>query len=84
MVQQEQSSSAVQHGVAVSKNIMESVNRLWTPKSNTERPDFNEKSILIAVMGMTGAGKTTFINQITDLDMEIGRGLKPCKYIIST
>ena len=80
MVQHGQSSSALRLGLAVSK----SVSRLWTLKLNIEPPNFSEKSILIAVMGMTGAGKTTFISKITGLDMEIGHGLKSCKYIIST
>ncbi|KAH9225541.1 hypothetical protein K456DRAFT_1852003 [Colletotrichum gloeosporioides 23] len=29
-------------------------------------------------MGMTGAGKTTFVKKITNLAMEIGHGLKSC------
>ncbi|EXA29334.1 hypothetical protein FOVG_19158 [Fusarium oxysporum f. sp. pisi HDV247] len=60
------------------RDAVEWPRKLWTPKSNLEPPNFTEKSILIAVMGMTGAGKTTFISKITGLDMEIGHGLKSC------
>ena len=43
-------------------------------------PLLKKTDILIGVMGMTGVGKTTFIKQITDLDMKIGHGLQSCKY----
>ncbi|KAH0434586.1 hypothetical protein CcaCcLH18_05197 [Colletotrichum camelliae] len=54
------------------------VARLWKPTSNAEPPIPTENDLLIAVMGMTGSGKTTFVNKITDLAMEIGHGLKSC------
>ena len=35
--------------------------------------------ILIAVMGVTGAGKTTFVSRVTgETDLEIGHGLRSC------
>ena len=35
--------------------------------------------ILIAVMGMTGVGKSTFIRKLTeDGDVEVGTGLNSC------
>lgn len=56
---------------------------LWTPKLNIPFPRFTKKSIIIAVMGMTGAGKTSFIKYVTELDeMEVGHSLKSCKYIL--
>src|SRR5690349_1484973 len=56
--------------------------RLWTKKLKIPFPSFGEKSILIAVMGMTGAGKTYFIKQITGLkEMEVGHRLESCKCI---
>ncbi|ORX97297.1 P-loop containing nucleoside triphosphate hydrolase protein [Clohesyomyces aquaticus] len=34
--------------------------------------------IVIAVMGVTGAGKTTFVNYLADQELQIGHGLEPC------
>lgn len=52
---------------------------LWTPKSRQAAPRFTDRSILIAVMGMTGSGKTTFISKATRTEMEVGHDLKSCK-----
>jgi signal recognition particle receptor subunit beta len=41
------------------------------------RPD----DIIIAVMGITGSGKTTFISHFADKDVEIGHGLESCMAI---
>ena len=30
---------------------------------------------------MTGVGKTSFIKQITELNMEVGHGLDSCKFL---
>ncbi|KAH7095980.1 P-loop containing nucleoside triphosphate hydrolase protein [Paraphoma chrysanthemicola] len=69
MVQHRQPSSS-QHGHFSS---------LWTKTMGIPFPAFGQKSILVAVMGMTGAGKTYFIKQITGLDeMEVGHGLESC------
>lgn len=46
-------------------------------------PLLQKTDILIGVMGMTGVGKTSFIKQITDLNMEIGHGLKSCEFLRS-
>lgn len=52
---------------------------LWTKKLGIQFPEFSNRSILVAVMGMTGAGKTSFIKEVTGLDeMEIGHGLESC------
>ena len=29
---------------------------------------------------MTGVGKTSFIRELTELDMKVGHDLEPCKY----
>jgi putative ribosome biogenesis GTPase RsgA len=34
----------------------------------------------MALMGMTGAGKSTFIQYFTDENVGIGDGLESCKY----
>jgi len=73
MVQYSQPSPSSQHG---------RFSQLWTKKLETPFSSFTKRSILIAVMGMTGAGKTYFIKHVTGLEeMEIGHGLKSCKYI---
>ncbi|KAF2174956.1 hypothetical protein K469DRAFT_684830 [Zopfia rhizophila CBS 207.26] len=43
-----------------------------------EPPDIEPEDIVIAVMGITGAGKTTFVNYLTEHDLKIGYGLEPC------
>jgi tRNA A37 threonylcarbamoyladenosine biosynthesis protein TsaE len=76
MVQCSQPLSSSEHGRSF-------LSHLWTPKLKIPLPNFTESSILIAVMGVTGAGKTTFIRNITGLDgMEIGDDLNSCKYDI--
>lgn len=47
------------------------------PKSNTDR-EGRPNDVVIAVMGVTGSGKTTFINHFADAELEIGHGLEPC------
>jgi predicted GTPase len=39
------------------------------------RPD----DIIIAVMGITGCGKSTFVNLFSDRRLEVGHGLDSCK-----
>ena len=36
------------------------------------------REVVIAVMGVTGAGKSTLVKQITGQDVEIGDGLEAC------
>ena len=45
----------------------------------TAQPTLKEADILIGVMGMTSVGKTSFVKQITDLDMKVGHGLDSCE-----
>ena len=66
----------------VSNTLNNAVSSLWTSRSKSQPPTFTDKSILIAVMGMTGVGKTTLISKLTGLDMEVGHNLKACKYVI--
>lgn len=41
--------------------------------------DWSSKDVVIAVMGMTGSGKTTFISKVTGRpDLKIGHGLTSC------
>jgi hypothetical protein len=40
---------------------------------------FSKNDIIIAVMGVTGAGKSTFISLLSDEKIEIGHGLKSCE-----
>jgi predicted GTPase len=43
------------------------------------------REVVIAVMGITGAGKSTLIKQITGQDVEIGDGLEACtSFLVSS
>jgi Fe-S cluster assembly ATPase SufC len=39
-----------------------------------------EREVVIAVMGITGAGKSYLINQITGQPVVVGDGLEGCKF----
>ena len=45
----------------------------------TETSRFRPDDIVIAVVGVTGAGKSTFISYYTDEEVEIGTTLESCK-----
>ena len=40
--------------------------------------------VLIAIMGKTGTGKTSFVNAITEKGLTVGHGLDSCEYSLST
>jgi len=40
--------------------------------------------VLIAVMGKTGTGKTSFVNAVTGKGLTVGHGLEACEYSLST
>ena len=56
---------------------------LWNASMGESPPLLNKSDVLIGVIGMTGVGKTSFIEQITGLSMEIGHDLESCKYLRS-
>lgn len=72
-----------QHGSETDRMLQQeyfgSSSTFWEQDSNLPVPKFGPKDILIAVMGMTGAGKSTFISNIAGLDMKIGHDLFSCK-----
>lgn len=39
----------------------------------------SKEDIIIAVMGVTGAGKSTFVSLLSGEHIEIGHGLQSCK-----
>ena len=41
------------------------------------------EDVLIAVMGATGSGKTTFISKLVEEDVGIGHGLKSGETLVS-
>ena len=45
-----------------------------------DRPTGERKKIWIAIMGATGAGKSTFISHLVDDPVRVGSGLNGCKY----
>lgn len=38
-----------------------------------------DKDIVIAVMGVTGAGKSTFVSNLTDETVTVGHDLEACE-----
>lgn len=50
------------------------------PQSDDEQNGAGHKEIVIAVMGVTGAGKSYFIRKVTGReDIDVGDGLESCK-----
>lgn len=45
---------------------------------NTDRVS-RPNDIIIAVMGITGCGKTTFVNLFAETPLEVGHGLDSCE-----
>ncbi|CAO2649617.1 Nn.00g070020.m01.CDS01 [Neocucurbitaria sp. VM-36] len=48
------------------------------PITTASNLQITENDVLIAVMGVTGCGKSTFINHLTDSDIKVGHGLESC------
>lgn len=46
-------------------------------------PPYQELDPYIAVLGETGVGKTTFISEVTGLDLDIGHDLDSCKFLVA-
>lgn len=43
---------------------------------------FPKPDVMIAVMGKTGTGKTSFINAVTGESMEVGHDLRACEFAL--
>jgi GTPase SAR1 family protein len=52
---------------------------LWKAGSGTPPPTITPNDAVIAVIGMTGVGKTSFIRSLVGVDMQIGHDLEPCE-----
>ncbi|KAF2110119.1 P-loop containing nucleoside triphosphate hydrolase protein [Lophiotrema nucula] len=52
------------------------------PLDASEPPDIKPDDIVIAVMGITGCGKTTFVNYFSDYPLVIGHSLDSCTQIV--
>ncbi|KAG2413382.1 hypothetical protein HFD88_002571 [Aspergillus terreus] len=63
--------SGIEHVRTLSPSVGEKLNRTRTQGQTAT----NELPIVIAVMGMTGAGKSTFIHKVTGLDTGIGHDM---------
>ncbi|KAK7902298.1 hypothetical protein LTR67_001943 [Exophiala xenobiotica] len=48
------------------------------PQADGDDLAFSKNDIIIAVMGVTGAGKSTFISLLSDQEIKIGHGLQSC------
>ena len=49
-------------------------------QADIETSTTRSEDIVIAVVGVTGVGKSTFISLFTDEDVGIGKTLESCKY----
>jgi predicted GTPase len=56
----------------------------WESGSNLPPPYFNDEDIFIAVMGMTGAGKSSFISNVAGVDLRVGHGLSACRIPVTS
>jgi hypothetical protein len=52
-------------------------------RENMSLPTQHETPIIIAVMGVTGSGKSSFIEKVSGLKTGIGHGLKSCKCLLT-
>ncbi|KAL4253436.1 hypothetical protein AB1N83_012218, partial [Pleurotus pulmonarius] len=64
------------------RNTTVKSSRTVTPKSSPHEPELDVNNsggeVLIAVMGATGTGKTTFINMASGSTLRVGSGLMSC------
>ncbi|KAG2018162.1 TKL/TKL-ccin protein kinase [Coprinopsis cinerea AmutBmut pab1-1] len=51
-------------------------------KTSAQSPMPEESEVVIAVMGATGSGKTTFINTASGSTLRIGKGLRSCTNVV--
>ena len=65
---------------SISSTFLKQVKNLWAASMNSLPPALSDTDVLIGVMGMTGVGKTSFIRELTELDMKVGHDLDPCKF----
>lgn len=64
--------------------IKEELKGWWAKGAKDAVSDLFSKPILIAVMGKTGTGKTSFINEVTGGSLAVGHELNACKPYCST
>ena len=48
--------------------------------NSSDPPPYRPRDTYIAIIGETGVGKTTFIKDVTGLDLEVGDDLDSCEY----
>ena len=53
--------------------------RIWDAARQTLPENISEEPKLIAIMGPTGVGKSTFISKLAAKEMKIGHNLSSCK-----
>jgi hypothetical protein len=53
-----------------------------TKTGPTVMPTHGEEPLLIAVLGVTGAGKSTFINRATGSTLPVGYSIISCMYFV--
>lgn len=66
-----------------SKTLVKDSSSLKLRKVSKVATSSSSNDIVIAVFGMTGSGKSSFISKLTEKDVKIGHGLHSCKQIFS-
>uniref|UniRef100_A0A0W0EZU3 G domain-containing protein n=1 Tax=Moniliophthora roreri TaxID=221103 RepID=A0A0W0EZU3_MONRR len=64
-------------------SVPPTISRPATPAAVSRPPPaIEEKHVTIAIMGATGSGKTTFINQASGFNLPVGHGLQSCTKVV--
>jgi predicted GTPase len=58
--------------------LPESVRKIWKSGTSISSEELSEDDVIIALMGPTGAGKSSFIKKATGFDSRIGHELQSC------
>jgi len=79
---------------SASSSNAESSKTMKTSTKDSTKPNSRRKpkvagpiasdKIVVAVFGLTGTGKSTFISKLTGRDVKIGHGLQSCEDIVDT
>lgn len=74
-------STVSETGKSTKTSVKDSLSSKLRKGSKTATTPLSNNNIVIAVFGLTGSGKSTFISKLTGKDVEIGHGLQSCEQI---